>query len=117
MAKSEEWRRGFKLGGLSMFLLGLLCMSWLQGGKGTPDQSAIIGVQEATITALQSNLGKCQVVSKNNYDVGKNNYDVAIGAQEENRQLRELVSEYQAQIKKGQAPADLAAFLLKLLVR
>jgi hypothetical protein len=58
---------------------------------------------------VQGVLTKCRGVSQGNYDV-------AIRAQEENRQLRELVSEYQAQIQKGQAPPDLAGFLLKLLL-
>ncbi len=109
MAKSEEWRRGFQSGSLvigCIFLVGFLVSLWVWFGV----MREVREIHQASMTELQGSLTKCQEISKGNYAV-------ATRAQEENRQLRSLVAEYQAQIQKGQAPAGLAEFLLKLLIK
>jgi hypothetical protein len=115
MAKIEEWRRGFQAGALGLgipamlIIWGMCSLALYVSLSSRRIQTQTIETQKGTINQLQANLTKCQEISKSNYDV-------AIGAQEENRALRELVVQYQAQIQKGQAPAGLAQFLLKLLI-
>jgi multisubunit Na+/H+ antiporter MnhE subunit len=93
-----RWWKGFWVG-----VVGSACMMFVV-------VAALFFMMVRTNNDLQAGLVKCREISQSNYTV-------ATAAQEENRQLRALVVEYQAQLQKGQAPASLAEFLLKLLVR
>lgn len=109
---SSEWWKGFKYGTLSMLLFCLLCAWGLSRmGKQTAqvDAAAMLDCQVQR-NQLQKSLNYCRSISQSNYQV-------ASAAQVENRQLRALVMQYQAQIQKGQAPSGLAEFLLKLLIK
>jgi len=94
----KEWWKGFWVGAV-----GAACLMFVF-------LAALFFMMVSTNSDLQAGLVKCREISQTNYTV-------ATAAQEENRQLRAMVVEYQAQIQKGQAPANLAEFLLKLLVK
>ena len=122
MAKSEEWRRGFQTGGLIIGLILLVpsifsLWAWHHARKAMWSQAQAVEQQQATINQLEVSLKQCRETSKRNYELSEFNLQTAKMAVEAAEKLRALVAQYQAQIQRGQAPAGLAEFLLKLLVQ
>ena len=98
-------------------MLGGLIFGFLAGVRVGAEAQIGITADQATIVALQENLGKYQASLKTCREISQSNYQVASAAQVENAKLRALVVEYQAQIQRGQLPAELSGLLLKLLIK